>query len=62
MDYTPQERRLIEYLRKNYSKEKINCPDAQAMAGQWDVETNRMAAILSELGIKINSCMLGCFK
>ena len=62
MDLTNNERSLMEHLKNNYGNKTITCPDAQAMAGEWDLEMSRMAAILSELGIKINRCMLGCFK
>lgn len=62
MDLNDREKSLIEHLKDNYSSDKITCPAAQAMAQEWDVEMGRMGAILTELGIKINHCMLGCFK
>ena len=62
MTLNDNERRLIEHLKDSYKTETISCPAAQALAMEWDVEMSRMAAILTEQGIKITACMLGCFK
>ncbi len=61
MELDENERKMIEHIQNSYAGRTITCPEAQRMAGEWNVRTDRMAALLSEAGIKIVECMLGCF-
>jgi hypothetical protein len=40
---------------------RITCPDSFASAGRMRIERGVMGELLNHLGIKINSCQLGCF-
>ena len=61
MARSENEIKMMEYLKTDYDENTISCPDAQALARKWHMNMLDMAGILTELGIKIRHCMLGCF-
>ncbi|MGP8050328.1 MAG: hypothetical protein ACLPYB_06910 [Desulfobaccales bacterium] len=40
---------------------KIACAAAFRLAGELSISTRELGSLLNELGIKIESCQLGCF-
>lgn len=52
---------IIEALRKASNNNRIDCPDARALAEQLGVSYRVIGEAADRIGIKIKNCGLGCF-
>jgi LAO/AO transport system kinase len=59
MEYTEEEIRT-KFLEKAKNG-KITCVQALSLARELNFPTNQVAPLLTEMGIKIHKCQLGCF-
>ena len=60
MEFSDQEIRII--FGEKARDGRITCPEARRLAEEMGIRTYDVAPILSEIGIKIVGCQLGCFK
>jgi len=56
------ENELREYIMKKQSGQGISCKRAFQIAKETGAPLLTIGKLLDELGIKIRSCQLGCFK
>lgn len=60
MEFSDQEIRNI--FREKADDGRITCLYASQLAEEMGIPSHEIASILSEIGIKIVKCRLGCFK
>jgi len=52
----------VEYdILRTAKEQKINCPQALAIAKKYNVSPREVGTVIDKLGIKIHNCQLGCF-
>lgn len=56
---------ISEEARKAFSKEavggRISCSNCFKIAERFEIDRSEIASTLTEMGIKIVNCQLGCF-
>ncbi len=55
------EDKIIDALRKTSNNNRIDCPDARALAEELGVSYRMLGEAADRIGIKIKNCGLGCF-
>lgn len=53
---------LAAKIRESLVNGKLPCPVALKLANDLDISPKRIGDITNEMGIKVSSCQLGCFK
>jgi hypothetical protein len=53
---------LKELIMKSQVNRRISCKAACEIADQTGASRRKIGELLDELGVKIHSCQLGCFK
>jgi hypothetical protein len=53
---------LREHLEREQSDGRISCKTALELAKKAGVAPTKVGRILNDMGVKISSCQLGCFK
>lgn len=62
MELNDNEMKMVEHLKNTVHGSTITCPETQSLSREWGVRMDRMASIMTEAGVKITDCMLGCFE
>ncbi|MCX5863164.1 MAG: hypothetical protein WCG29_08540 [Desulfomonile sp.] len=57
-----EEHEIKELIRKEQVNGRISCKTALKLADQTGAPRQKLGSLLNEMGIKIHSCQLGCFK
>ncbi len=52
---------IRELIMKKQSNQRISCETAMEVAEEAGLPTSEVGRLLNEMGIKIDSCQLGCF-
>lgn len=53
---------IRELIMKKQSDQRISCKAALKVADETGAPRAKIGRLLNEMGIKIHSCQLGCFK
>jgi len=53
---------IRELIMKKQSDQRISCKAAMEVADETGAPRAKIGRLLNEMGIKIHSCQLGCFK
>lgn len=53
---------LKELIMKSQVNQRISCKAACDIADQTGASRRKIGELIDELGVKIHSCQLGCFK
>ncbi len=53
---------LKELIMKSQENHRISCKAACDIADQTGASRKKIGELIDELGVKIHSCQLGCFK
>jgi len=53
---------LKELIMKRQENHRISCVTACDIADETGISRKRIGELLDDLGVKIHSCQLGCFK
>lgn len=61
-DIHMEDKELKELILKKQVDNRISCRTACDIADEANVSRQKLGSLINELGIKIHSCQLGCFK
>jgi hypothetical protein len=57
-----EDKEIRELIMQRQADQRISCKTAMDIAQQTGTPARKIGEILDEMGIKIRSCQLGCFK